>query len=465
MGLLDIFKRNKPKAIEAPKEWESKEEFHEGKIRVFSKKLGSNIEYSVKMDSYKGNINVGKFYKQSSTDYESNAKTLKEITREIKGIIDSVITSKEGKSLELAKQSAMAKLESMDLSYFNFEVGEDIIKYIETYEVPESINYGAIDRLVGEVNLDNMSITEIIKLGEQLSGRLETLDAIKTIDDVDEHKDAIIEYMKGKENIVENPIVDANIQSLEEGEKLDEPTLIKIAQNMEQIDNEDGVLYSAYLKLEEKRVLKQIIKVVSSYNLSKNASNIAEARKTNLSIFHMRKQINSIKGGFSPEILEYIISSMKQDDIKTYMDNYRAEDEELYKKVKDEFDIPEQDKKQILDFLSARIGCLGQLYYKGNKNIGNRTTLREFVENTTFKDPEDTESKEFLYSIAEIAREQIRTEYIPTLNKYRGRENNTKQKQTSFKERVHYSVEPIDYRKSQKVINSSRDTEKLPGEQ
>ena len=76
---------------------------------------------------------------------------------------------------------------------------------------------------------------------------------------------------------------------------------------MEQIKNEDGALYSAYLKLEEKRVLKQIRKVITNYNLSGSNVDMTEVREANQAMRYIKGEIDTTKGGFSPEILEYII--------------------------------------------------------------------------------------------------------------------------------------------------------------
>ena len=106
--------------------------------------------------------------------------------------------------------------------------------------------------------------------------------------------------------------------------------------------------------------------------------------------------------------------------------------------------IQGKDKEEILDFLSARMECLGQLHYKGKdgKTRTGRRTLRKFVEDTDFKDKDDRETKEFLYIIAQIEKEHIKTECIPAIEEYKSsREETTKDtRNSSFKESLHYDI-------------------------
>lgn len=457
MGFMDIFKRkskvkslpsatrideNREKLSDAQKKDKDKKEI-KNEIKVFSQKIGSDTEYAIKMGSDKGNINVGKMYIKTDKENPKESTNFKEIVREIDEAINQVKVARDKENLETAKQLAKNKLDNLSAKNIQFCLDESVVDYIDEYDIEEKVEYGKIDKLVDVVK--DMSASEIIELGEQLSNRLDTLDSIKTPEDAYKDRFALINYMKSKEEIPENPIIDANIQSIENGKELDESTVLSIAKEMEQIKNEDGALYSAYLKLEEKRVLKRILKVVTDYSLSVPYPNMTEIREVNQTMAHIKDQIDNTKGGLSPEILDYIIKTIKEEDISAYTKNYKRGDSELYYKVKNEMNMEENDKESILDFLSARMECLGQLHYKGKsgKTQTGRKTLREFIETTDFKDENNKETKEFLYIIAQIEKEHIKTECMPAIEKYskdKEKKETLGTKKSTFKDSIHYEV-------------------------
>lgn len=109
---------------------------------------------------------------------------------------------------------------------------------------------------------------------------------------------------------------------------------------------------------------------------------MTEVREANQAMRYIKGEIDTTKGGFSPEILEYIIRTIKEEDIGSYTKNYKKSDSKLYDKVKKEMNIKAKDKEEILEFLSARMECLGRLHYKGKdgQTRTGRKTLRKFIE-------------------------------------------------------------------------------------
>lgn len=57
---------------------------------------------------------------------------------------------------------------------------------------------------------------------------------------------------------------------------------------------------------------------------------------------YIKGEIDTTKGGFSPEILEYIIRTIKEEDIGSYTKNYKKSDSKLYDKVKNEMNNKSQ---------------------------------------------------------------------------------------------------------------------------
>lgn len=414
MGFMDIFrKKSKVRALlDAPQNSDVKVEVNEGKVKVFPKRNGKDIEYDIKMESVKGNINIGTFYNRTNTEN----KSFKDIVGDIQGIIDAVQTAKRGEELEMAKQLANEKLQAISAHYIKLE--EDIVKYIEEYE-PKNIEYSTLDKFPKVIDVTKMTAEEIIEYGEQLSGRLNKLDSIKTPDDAYEDRVALIGYMKEKED------------------------MIQVAKNMEQSnDNEDGVLYAAYLKLQEKRILKRIRDVMSKYIYNSDIQTVNEGINVNKSVKHIDEEMKNINGGLSSNMLGFIIKSLKEEDKESYEKKYKDKDIELCHLIQSEYDLEEEDKKEILKFLSTRIRCSGQLYLKSGSDV-QENSFRNYVANTSFKDKDDNETKEFLYLIAQIEKENIKTVCKPIVDMHDEKSKKTNKKDSSFKDGLHYAIKPI----------------------
>ncbi|MBO5478998.1 MAG: hypothetical protein J6A04_04790 [Clostridia bacterium] len=232
--------------------------------------------------------------------------------------------------------------------------------------------------------------------------------------------------MQQQEDVPQSALIDANIQSLEEGVPLDEATVAKIAQNMETLDlnNEDGALYSVYLKIEEKRIWKRIKEELDQYCNESQSQSVDNSKYQMTSIIKELDTfiLQSNGGGFSYGILDYMVSEIKELDIENYTERRKDPDNpnksdkpsikecdfQLIKIINSKPDIP--NRKQILAFLYARIGSLGQLSYKSRlQNHG--CVLRELVANTDFKDSDNTESKEFLLLVSKIEKEYVEKKY------------------------------------------------------
>ena len=407
------------------------EEVEKVDIRIFSRKKDDNIIYSLNMNSSDGVIPIGKVYcKEDSERKKSDTLALKEITRQVQDAMGSLINADNEASLEIAKKATKYKLEKISTEYLQFNLTNEAVEYIDNYMCKsEEITYEQLKDLPKTIDMKKISEVELLKIGEMLLGRLNTLNSIKTPEDAYADKESLISFMLQKEDVPTNPIVDANIQSVENGVHLDEETVIKIAKGMEQIENEDGALYSAYLKLEEKRILKRMQKTFTEYS-NPNNTTITQERYEIFS--YLEKQIKDIKGGFSPQVLEFIINSMKEIDIEIYTKQYKQKDKELAAMINQQYPNI-KDKDEMLRYLYARIGTLGQLYYKGNS--GNRMVLRNFVANTEFKDPDNTESKEFLFVVAQTEKEYIKTEYNQILQEYAQMKSKLTEEKT-FKERM-----------------------------
>lgn len=432
---------------------ETKEDAENVDIKIFASKKDDNIIYSVNMNSPDGRvIPLGQIYcKEDDERKKTDTLALKEITREIQDAIGLLNKANNEIVLENTKKLAKARLEKITTKYLQFNIASEAIEYIDSY-TPHETKYTQLSKLPKMLDMKNISDAEILTIGGMLLERLNALDEINTPEDAYNNKESLISFMLQKEDIPTNPIVDASVESMEKGIALDENTVIEIAKNMEQINNEDGALYSAYLKLEEKRILKRMQKTLLEHSEPKTKGVTQEK----YGIFkYLESQIKEIQGGFSPQVLEFIINSMKEIDIEIYTKKYKQKDKDLITLINQQYPNI-KDKDEMLRYLYARIGSLGQLYYKDK--TGNRMVLRNFVANTEFKDPDNTESKEFLLLVAQTEKEYIKTEYNEIIQEYTKRKSKHLDNKT-FKERIGVDTTPVI--RPQVENEESRDSEKM----
>ena len=145
-------------------------------------------------------------------------------------------------------------------------------------------------------------------------------------------------------------------------------------------------------------------------------------------------ELPDIGEGFSPSVLEYIISEMKEKNVENYIENIKEKDISLARNINTKCHGIE-DKTEMLQFLYARIGSLGQLSYKSVSK--GRDILRNFIANTDFKHEDNSETKQFLWMVANIEKEYIQSQYSTDSNGY------DKRKDKPLKERISVQTAPI----------------------
>lgn len=426
MGFMDFFKRrrNKTPMLEAGKMNEQQKEQEEKvDVQIFSRKREDNsIEYSIVLNVGGNSILVGKVYNSPEEDINKRQHVnLRNIANVIKGAIQPLANAKNRYAIDRAKQEAKLSIQNMA----NIEgviLTDEIMEYIDLYRNP------TLDHFQPEDRHEQMEPKD--------AKRLRELESIKTPEDAFEHKDSLIAYMQRTEKVPINPIIEANLKSLKEGKRLDDETVKTIAQNMEKLGNEDGLLYSVYLKIEEKRIWRQLQTRLAQYSNDSGDKNvIKEVYQLSEIIEELDKyELPDMGDGHSQGVLKYMIDEVRQTDIKDYIENAKEKDTSLARSINTKCDGI-QDKTNMLQFLYARIGSLGQLSYKSA--LQGNDVLRNFVANTDFKHEDNTETKEFLLTVANIEKENIQ-------NKYRTNSvTNNKTEEKSFKERLNVQQTPV----------------------
>lgn len=408
------------------------------KVKVFSSRKGSSLVYSIEIFDRDQSVQIAKIVTEEQNKKDVN---LKQIVKEMENAIQPLSEVTNPYTLEKIKKVVMEKLEAIVKVNSNLSLNEYGKKYINEYQPQSFFDYGELDKLPRKIDTSRMSPEDLYRYGMQLEKRLNMLDNIKTSEDAYKDKENLVYYMRQQENVPINPIIDVNLEYAKEGKQLDEELVIKIAKKMEKFKNEDGSLYSVYLKIEEKRIWKQIEKQLIEYvgNL-KYAEEISDIGKISYLMEELNKyELQDVSGGFTHDILTYMIDEIGDRDVEDYTRNIKPKDFKLATFINSKPDIPK--RADMIKFLYARMGSIGQLSCKTFSNDKNdKQTLREFIINTDFKHEDATESKQFLLLVAQIEKDYIQREYGKIIDFFKEKEE--KEGNKSFKERMEIGYTP-----------------------
>ena len=225
MGLINLFRKTKNKTLllgEGKINNEKQQENKEIDVQIFSKKMDDkNIEYSIILNSEGNRILVGKIHNSlTDNNVKRGAVDLKNAAHKIKEAMNSIaiVNAKSQYAIDKAKSEAKEKIQRV-ANKEGVTLTQEIMQYINQYK-DSSKDYRKTE-------------DKTKKMSEADRKRLQELENIKTPEDAFAHRNSLIAYMKRTENVPGNPIVEANIRSLQEGKKLDDETVKRIAQNME----------------------------------------------------------------------------------------------------------------------------------------------------------------------------------------------------------------------------------------
>lgn len=190
---------------------------------------------------------------------------VKRIAKKLENAINPLVEAKNEYRLTKARDTAKEALKRIaDENSILLE--SSAIQFIEQYSPQSMLDYKELDKLPKTIDWENIPESEKYKKAKMLSNRLEYLqEKIKSPEEAFNDKENIVSFMRQTENLPSNPIVVANEQ-LKDGKVLDEQTLLEVAKWTEKINSnsQEGALYSIYLKLEEKRIWKQVAKKLAS---------------------------------------------------------------------------------------------------------------------------------------------------------------------------------------------------------
>lgn len=363
-----------------------------------------------------------------------HSETLKDLAHSIDIAIDkpSTIAGTNIYSLERLKKESKQYLMELAQKNRGLSLKDDIFQILDNIRIDPtklkeilnkhgSLDYKQLDRaLVKSIDLSRYSREEIQSLGEILQERLSELDSIKTPNDAYDNQTSIKSFMKSKE---EPTPIDKFISLL--GDDLTEenvPIILKFAKSLENLNNEDGLLYSSYLKLEEKRILSQIQEEIIGYY-----STLENDDSTSLECQEQCEHLESLKianatSGDPFGIIDYMTKTMQGSGLEEYISDGVKSDIRL-KSFLQKTPIPHQ--KEALTYVGARISSLGQVSNIPEEERKSKfPTLRQFIETTDCKSPDNDESKKFLLVMASTEKTYIEKSYGKILESYMSLDRN-----------------------------------------
>ena len=153
---------------------------------------------------------------------------------------------------------------------------KDIILTPDFYKVLENINvktqlmlnpdlqvdYSAFEKdLPQSINVSSIPFDELMQYGEALATRLEALKSIKRPEQTISYESSLINFMKSKEKDATPAAILAMLKD-EQTESQEgiirRNAILECAETAQSVQSEDNLIYSAYLKLEERRILTRI---------------------------------------------------------------------------------------------------------------------------------------------------------------------------------------------------------------
>lgn len=411
MVITDFFKNilKKQKKLPLPEEVPSNETEAINKLNVFAEQDGKVTKKIIKI-----NIN-GNMIPIAEIKDQKDGPPLKDIAQAITRVIDDMQNS-TGKEISITSKRRQVKqnLDWLSRTY-GFEPLPELESVINLYLPYEKIDYRKLSSIIPKTaDISKMTQSQVLDFGQILQNRLDILKRIKTPKDAEKNQDDIISFMKSQET--EDPlgvIIAANIENInsENAETLDLNTILACTKRMNSFENEDALMYSSYLKLEEKRILKMIQAEIEGTRTEKNSEIVdrmlAEIESTKIGELYTETESSIVK---------FMESIRNERSIEKYVKETAKTDFRVKRYVTENM-TPNANK--ISRFFASRIASLGQVTqipeYEENSNV---IPLRKVIEESDFKHPDRSESNEFLLFVAGIERNYILSNYSALLERY-----------------------------------------------
>lgn len=355
--------------------------------------------------------------------------TLKYIVTALDSELDRPRTKGGSNPRALSQLKGMAKLQIETLAKDkNIELTPEFYKILRNINVRTQlvlnpnlqVDYTDFEENLPKiVDIEHLPLDEIMEYGEALSARLQALKSITKPEETVPYEASLINFMKSKEKDATPGAILAMLAS-DESENVEDiikrNAILECAETAQRVQSEDNLMYSAYLKLEERRILTKLQEDLQQLPADEATSQkikelvyMLESTKIQphdymASSLSTETDMNNAVSGFMSEVLlensvsSYLSSGLRKDLlVKAFLTQH-----------------PElAHSQQATDFLIKRMRSSGQV-----TDIPSEDSLRAFIETTDYKSEHDGESQNFLFSIAKIEEQHIQSFYSPIIQAY-----------------------------------------------
>lgn len=315
----------------------------------------------------------------------------------------------------------LAKEKNITLTPDFYKVLENINVKTQLILNPDlQVDYSAFEKdLPQSINVSSIPFDELMQYGEALATRLEALKSIKSPEQTLSYESSLINFMKSKEKDATPAAILAMLKD-EQTESQEgiirRNAILECAETAQSVQSEDNLIYSAYLKLEERRILTRIQEdlgtlsgdIVTSQKAQELISMLESTKiqphdYSSSTLLEEADMNNAVSGFMAEVLLENSVSGYISDGLRKdlLVKAFISQHPEL------------EHSEQASEFLVKRMRSSGQV-----ADIPGQESLRSFIETTDYKTPHDREGQYFLLSVAQMEKQHIETFYSPIIQAY-----------------------------------------------
>ena len=422
MAIRDFFRNlfRKQKQLPSAQVQAEKEPDSLSNLNVYAEQEGKETKRIIKI-----RIN-GTLIPIAEMNEKGDQVPLKEVVHLITRVFDSIqINTDTESSLSHKKKQAREQLEALK-EHYGLTYLPELEIVLDSYLPKQRIDYQKLNQMIPMVaDISRMRESQVLDIGKILGDRLNLLREIKTPEEAGANKEDMIHFMQSQET--EDPlgmIIAANLDNMneEDSQKLDLSTILACAKHLKNFENEDAIMYSTYLKLEEKRILTRIQTEIEETRTEENSEQVDSLLAD---VEGLKIGTGTTEAERKTSIMQYMMAIRNERDVERYVKESAKKDMQIRRYVLEE---KTPHALEISSFFSSRIASLGQVTQIGeSRENGKVAPLRKVIEESQFKDPDEKETDEFLLQVAEIEKDYILRNYSALLDRYHAMVKTSKQ--------------------------------------
>lgn len=442
----------------------NKEILKNPRIKIYSKLEEDKMNYLVSLDSsekakkHEERIALARFGQGNLRLLKQQiAKLLQLISEERVEQTDvdfSIRQIKKDSDIELTDEMMTILTSCMDKDQKGLDK-ISVVRQIKIEDIILDMDYNKMDSLLQEQSDTSSEMVQDVEQDAQK--RLNLLDSIKSKEDANLYRDSLEAFMEYQETETDRGKI--LLKFIERLDELDPETIIATLKAMEDKDIKYSKLYPIYLRIQEKRIIKK----VQMYLIGlKSQEKIPDGKIEKFLELLDEQQIEDIENADINELISNFTGN-ENDQVAQYIRDDRRIDFEMMRYI-NSIEDESEEKEEVLTYLKSRVASLRQVGKEFQKY-----ELRPYIEDTGFKDADETEQDIFLYNVAEIEKKYLLAKYGELLDKYKERDNDKPKsleeynRQLSEKEKEKEKLEEL-YQGYTRLVNDRNKGKRKNGE-